>query len=366
MPTSTAALTRLPVTMIRTWLTVEAVVDGRECRFVVDTGSPATVLSARTAADLGIAGDAAATIATYDGTVATMRRAEVESIGLGDRVLTGWRVLIADDTVLDCFGIDGIIGGDILRRYVVRFSMRDGYVILADRLSEIGAVDRRHSARMRLVNNKSYCARCYLCGAKGKYPVRLLFDTGAVELSLGEWERLHGKGVLTDLHMSDGYGVSSGLAGGGVVADAVQMLAVVPQLRFAGVDMHNVPVQSGRKSLIGLSLLQCGDVVADYPGRRIYYVADEVPVSVGDGVVQVVNIRPAFDAVRGVVVGSVWDPALVGRVSAGDRIVRIDDMPTEAMSVCDFYRHTYKAGQTRFTIETADGESEYIMMNITE
>lgn len=364
--TSTAAVTRLPMTVVRTWLTVEAAVDGRNCRFLVDTGSPSTVVSARTAAALGIAGNATTTVGTSDGTEATMRRAVVGRMMLGDRLLTDLPVLVASDTVLDCFEIDGILGGDILRRYVVRLSLRDNYMLLADRRSEAGDIDRKRSVRMRLKHNKSYCARNYVRGAKGKYRVWALFDTGAGSVSFECWEWLHEQNALTDLHVAEGYGTSSGLMGSNVVSRRAVAMFAVPHFEFAGVDIRNIPVRSGRSSILGTQLLKWGDVVLDYPGRRIYYLADDDRVEAGDGSAGVVNIYPAFDAWRGVVVGSVWDPSLAGRVRSGDRIVRIDDMPTDSMSVCDFYRNTYKAGQTRFTIETADGETEHITMNIID
>ncbi len=353
------------MTVVRTWLTVEVAIDGRNCRFLVDTGSPWTLLSARTAAESGIVGYSSMEIGTYNGVRASMRMAVIGRMTIGDRELAGHQVLVADDTVLDCFDIDGIIGGDILRRYVVRFSVRDGYMMLADRLPEVGEVERKHSVRMRLRNNKTYCARSYLSGIGKRHPVWLLFDTGAVGLSLAEWSRLCEKEALADLHVADGYDMSSGLLGNSGVPHTAQALAVAPKVRFAGVDIFNMPVESGRKSVIGVALLQWGDVVADYRGRRIYYVVDEDPVSAGDGAVHAMNIRPAFDVERGAVVGSVWDTGLTGSVRAGDRISHIDHTPTDSMTICDFYRMTFKPGETVLSVE-ANGTETHITMNIIE
>lgn len=368
VPTATAGVTRLPMTVVRTWLTVEVAIEGHTYRFMVDTGAPLTVVSARVAAERNIVAGDVTEMNTTNGVPAAMRHAVVGRMTLGDRELTDWHILVADNTILDCFDIDGIIGGDILRRYVVRFCARDGYILLADNLLEAGAVDRRHSVRMRLINNKSYCGYSYIRGAKGKCPVWLLFDTGAAGLSLGCWERLAERGALSDLHVAEGYSIVGGLMGNGVASHTAQALAVAPVLRFAGVDIRNMPVQSlqqEQKSIIGVALLQWGDVVADYRGRRIYYVVDGQSVSAGDGAAVTFNLRPAFDAGRGVIVGSVWDTDLLGRVRVGDRISSVDGMPTDSMNVCDFYRLDFKIGQTQLCIETDAGE-EYITMNIIE
>lgn len=361
---STAAVTRLPVEQVRSWLTVEIAVDGQAGRFMVDTGSPYTIVSSRFAESVGLAGGRTENIGTFNGEQTPVSHTVVGTVALGDRTLTGRSVLVADNTVLDCFGIDGILGGDILRRYVVRLSLRDDYMLLADRRSEAGDVDRKHSVRMRLRYNKTYCARNYVRGAKGRCRVWALFDTGSGGVSFECWERLHQQNALTDLHVSEGYGMSGGLMGNNVVSHRAEARFAVPHFEFAGVDIRNIRVQSDRISILGTQLLEWGDVVLDYPGRRIYYLADDDHVEAGDGSAGVANIYPAFDSVRGVVVGSVWDESLIGIVEAGDRITAVDDMPVSRMSVCDFYRYTYKAGRTQFTIETSGGERRIIMNHI--
>jgi len=127
----------------------------RPWRFLIDTGSTRTLLSAAAARDAGITVDGGASVVTPSGRVAA-GEVTLDDLRIGDRVLTGFPVLVLDLAALGRAGaVDGILGMDALAHDRVLLDLAGGqlsFVEAGDAASARGtaATMRQESGRVLL------------------------------------------------------------------------------------------------------------------------------------------------------------------------------------------------------------------------
>ncbi len=131
----------LGVTLVGT-PTIRVLINGKEFRFWLDTGSSITVLSSEVAADAGISplGDDTLTIATFEGSAAA-RPAVVKRMEIGSIVLANNPAIVmdaqlmrvkstADGVPVSGLRVDGIIGWDTIRQFDISLDYQSGTVTI--------------------------------------------------------------------------------------------------------------------------------------------------------------------------------------------------------------------------------------------
>jgi clan AA aspartic protease (TIGR02281 family) len=131
--------------------TIRVLVNGKEFRFWLDTGSSITVLSSEVAEDAGVSplGDDTLTIATFDG-MAAARPAVVERMEIGPIVLANTAAIVmdaqlmrvkstADGVPLSGLRVDGIIGWDTIRQFDMSLDYQ-GATITIQRPQNLGTM----------------------------------------------------------------------------------------------------------------------------------------------------------------------------------------------------------------------------------
>ncbi|MDB4869563.1 MAG: hypothetical protein JWL97_567, partial [Gemmatimonadales bacterium] len=132
--------------------TVQVLINGREYRFWLDTGSSLTVLSSDVAARAGVAliGSDTLTVGTFAG-VASARPAVVERLEIGPIALLNVPAIVIDADLMRVkvrregipssgLEIDGIIGWDTIRQFSMSIDYKHGTIALQapERLGTIG------------------------------------------------------------------------------------------------------------------------------------------------------------------------------------------------------------------------------------
>ena len=119
----------------------------RPWRFLIDTGSTRTLLSAAAAREAGLAVSDGAGVVTPGGRVAA-GEATLDDLRIGDRVLTGFPVLVLDLGALGRAGaIDGILGMDALAHDRVFLDLAGGQLSFVE--AGAAATARGTAATMR-------------------------------------------------------------------------------------------------------------------------------------------------------------------------------------------------------------------------
>lgn len=325
-------------------------------RFVFDTGAPRTCISRALCRELGIEAAGRREMGDFEGHRAEVGYATLPRLGLGQ---AGYRevaayVLPDSSYVFRCLDLDGIVGGDLLRRWAVRISAADSTVTLASDARLLGADDRRRSMRFTWSGNRPML-RLWASDGAARTDTYAIFDSGSsgfFDCRDFELRALEARGILRGLRRAEGHMGNLGWTNRSEVREA--LVAVIPRLELAGCALEGVPVEAtyGRVGKLGLGLLRWGDVVVDYPRRR-FYLLPRTP-SPGPLPLTCPSVTAALDGGR-LVVGQVWDEALVGVVAPGDRIVRLGSLDVSQVDPCAVVRGEVRADLPEMTVRRPDG-----------
>ncbi len=325
-------------------------------RFIFDTGCPKTVIRESLRAELASPTLRTMSFGDFESHSAEVACVRIDSLRLGGALFRGQEVLVLPDSslVFSCFGIDGIAGCDLLREFVVRMPEPDSTIAFARSVRALGKPARRRSCRMSVVGGcPDFVVSCRN-GAR-RIDTHVRFDTGSpgfYHYSYRADDRWLERGFAADIRWAEGYSSNLGWTNRTVVSRHFR--GTVPRFEVAGTMIRDMPMRStcGSFDILGRRLLDWGRVVLDFPRRRFYFLpaGDAEPTAPPQSL-------PNFTLwiVRGrLVVGQVWDEALLGVIAPGDRVVNVDGKPWPG-GVCSFLFDPEQYVGRSCEIETADG-----------
>lgn len=348
--------TRVPYRDVNGKLIVDVEINGKVCSFLFDTGAGGTCIIDSLYAELGL--DSLRVMRITD----SSRKQSRQIVARGDTLrMGGWTitnlplwVLNSNSLPYECYGVEGIIGSDVLQNRAVRFESRDSTILLAADASAFG-LEKREGIKVILHGNRP-SIRCIFENERKRSSQSVVFDSGASGFSLNTdaFQVLDRKGVIADKEEGVGrrsYGVH------GIEEERIQYRAVIPRFTIGSEALKQVPVAttSGRSSLLGTFLLKYGNVTIDYGRKRFYY---EVFADSDNR-----TLDPFFPPITRVyvdeemVVGVVWEDALKRVIRSGDRIVSINGRPAAEYDKC----HAFTGGFTPdegavVAVETESGD----------
>lgn len=266
--------TEIPIRVERDKILVTVRVGNADRTFLVDTGAP-FMIDSTLAVEMGYSAIGSKGLNDAAGNSTRVKTIRVPAFNLGEVSFTDRPALVYDfrNSLLGCFGIDGIIGSNLLQQHVVQFDWEAGKLIITDSARRLG-LKPGETIRIR-VNERQ---------ASPYAPVRLqdniriwsLLDTGSDEfftICQADLSSVREKGLLASPPLSQSSGSASlGLLGGQV--DVRGWLIDAGMLRLDHVHIaDNVAIQSNldNDSNIGMQLLQRGNLTIDYPGERIWF-----------------------------------------------------------------------------------------------
>ncbi len=323
-------------------------------RFVFDTGASRTTVSERFCRETGIVPAGASSVSDFEGYRAQVATARIPALTIGDATFGNCPVdVLPDSSYVWCLGVDGIVGSDLLQRFVVRFAS-DSTLLLAHDYRQFGDLDRRQAVRLRRVDVRPFVS---LRAGDGRKRLKLyaLFDSGSsgfFDCRYPECLQLLDRGILRRVRRASGHPGHTGWTNRSSVREAVR--ATIPRIELAGHLLPEVPLREtwGRYSKLGCELLSRGEVVVDYPGRRFWLLPRTVRPEPADESLR--NISVAIEGGR-LVVGLVWDEALADVVAPGDRVVRLGTLDVSDADPCRIIRGELRADKPEITALRADG-----------
>lgn len=262
----------LPYENVNGKLMVSATVDGQKGRFCFDTGAPLYISSAL-AKKIGTEAQRSQGIIDAAGHKLTVGSTVVGKLVLGEGTSTltfeGPKAnIIPEGNMIEGFGLDGIIGCDIMPHSVVRFDSKRQVIIITDDATPFQISPR---CRMQMDMNKQNCPFVQINVGNGVIETPL-FDSGSPALySIGE-ETAHRAieaGAVQELQK----GIStSGFGLGGESAASESSRVKIKDLRIGMGKLRNVVSQTQPGgTLIGTSLLKYGYVTLDFEHKAFYF-----------------------------------------------------------------------------------------------
>ncbi|MCF8237591.1 MAG: retroviral-like aspartic protease family protein [Saprospiraceae bacterium] len=265
----------IPFRMERGKILVTVRIGNADRTFLVDTGAPFMV-DVALAEEMGYTVVGSKGLKDAAGNTTRVNTLEVPELVLGEVRFSNLHALVYDfhNSLLGCFGIDGIIGSNLLSKSVIQFDWKAGRMILTDDAHRLG-LEVAESIKIRVDKKQS----------SPYVPVRLqeririwsLLDTGSDDfytISQQDLAAVQAKGHLTAAPLSQASGSASlGLIGGNdsdkeLLIDAGSL--ALEQVRVAA----NVAIESNQDqdSRLGTQLLERGTLTIDYKKRRVWFV----------------------------------------------------------------------------------------------
>lgn len=297
---------------------VRASVNGVEGRFLIDTGAPCSITHTF-AQRAGLQGGQ--TTQVYDSNGNTVRTTIVNlpNLSLGGFSFTRLQAMqLPEGNMIEQFGVDGIVGYNLLRQGIVKFVGRDHRLILTNDTTDLG-IDLNYGI---LLADDPYSTMVPI--RVGNVVDTVMFDTGALdfyEMSNRMYTRVQAD-TTHFRRLASGKGILS-MGAAGLEAQSLKHRVLIPQSHIGNIPFANVTTitTDALESRIGSNVLMHGDVIIDYREKMFYFQPFKE-------VTEPINVyQPEWDVVITVmgdhlVAGMVWDNAK-GDIQSGDRIVAI-------------------------------------------
>jgi len=330
--TQTDYFSIIPYQNIRSKVIVESVVAGETFRFIVDTGAPTTI-SQKLRDKLNAPVLTRLPIVDQSGKEDSMQVVSLPSMTLGVITFNNIPALVAEQTfMLDCFGVDGFIGSNLLRNSIVQFNDQKKIITLTD--SEV-KLSLDHTVATEMFINKVQSSPYITIRVEGKKKgsEQLLFDSGMegmYDLCLRNFKLFKNKKIFEVLGKATG---SNSIGFHGTADDAQQYKLQLPVMKINGASIYNVPVQTtaGSNSRIGSQVLEAGLVTLDYRNAKFYFEAfSDQPLNLYQ---KGFPIEPVYRNGQ-LQIGIVWKKELLNKLSPGDQILAVNDTSYERFDVC--------------------------------
>ena len=297
---------------------VRASVNGVEGRFLIDTGAPCSITHTF-AQRAGLQGGQ--TTQVYDSNGNTVRTTIVNlpNLSLGGFSFTRLQAMqLPEGNMIEQFGVDGIVGYNLLRQGIVKFVGRDHRLILTNDTTDLG-IDLNYGI---LLADDPYSTMVPI--RVGNVVDTVMFDTGALdfyEMSNRMYTRVQAD-TTHFRRLASGKGILS-MGAAGLEAQSLKHRVLIPQSHIGNIPFANITTitTDALESRIGSNVLMHGDVIIDYREKMFYFQPFKE-------VTEPINVyQPEWDVVITVmgdhlVAGMVWDNAK-GDIQSGDRIVAI-------------------------------------------
>jgi hypothetical protein len=320
------------------FIIVSVTIKGENYRFLLDTGAPNCVSKALQQ-KLNYKILERMPISDVNGVTDSMTVLSMDELVFGGVTFNNTPALILDNpSFIDCMKIDGVIGSNMLRNSIVRFSYADSSITLTDNINKLN-LSEKYASEMTLhpIQSNPYIDINIIGEEEGQE--KLLFDTGFTgfyDLSDRNYQ-LFKEYPIFNIE-AEGFGRSAiGFHGNGEDFKIYRLR--LPTMELNGVFFQNVTTETstGDNSIIGHDILKYGNATVDYKNKKFYFEPFKNNVDLTE---KHFSITPRVDENK-IFVGIIWDNALKDRVEIGDQIIAIDALNCEHIDACDVFKPNF-------------------------
>lgn len=315
---------------------IKVEVGGKERRFLLDTGA-VTSISQELADELkpkvtetNILRDAEG----YSEEIITCIIPEIKVGGVLFKKIPAAVIKKAPFTY--CHELDGIIGSNLLRNSIVRFSHNDKTITLTDQPKKLDLHKKKElSSKIFLTPDQSspYIKTFILDSLNAD--VELMFDsgmTGFFDMALRHFHLFNEHQIFSDSIWEASGSNTHGAFG--KTQDTIKYSFSVKKFVLNEYIFNNLRINTtaSNNSRIGMGFLEYGDITLDYKNKRFYFepYSDE-----GPDLSYTPNSFSFNVAGDKLVVGLIWNPEMESRINVGDQIISINGIRFDEMSECE-------------------------------
>ena len=297
-------------------------VNGQRARFLIDTGGPCSV-SHTLAQRLGLRPIGAHQGHDSNGQPLDVQIARFDSLRLGGVTFSALdAVMWRESDPIEQFGVDGIVGFNLLQMGILKLSHRDRKAIFTTVAEGLGPDSVQPLAMLPDPFVPLVALRI------GEHAVdTVMFDSGAqslYEMSQRAYSRLAADTAAVR-HLATGFGILS-MGAAGVEPPSVKHRLLLPELRVGDGRFAQLTTitTDGLDSRLGADLLHWGDVAIDYR-RGLFYFLPFNRAARPNLHAPEWDVGPIMTNGQ-ITAGMVWDESLP--IRCGDRITAVNGRPS--------------------------------------
>jgi len=340
---------------IKNKIIVDVSINNKPYKFLFDTGAPFAISKKLYEEfDLPII----EAIDIEDGTSKTnkMTVTTLPELQLGGLTFLKSTGIVFDEStakILDCFGIDGIIGSNMLKKSVVQFDDLNKKIIITNHRRNLKLNRKILYQPLELSKSQSNPYIIVTLEKNGKKAAdRVLFDSGAdvfyqMSTKAFNWFKTNSDvvNVIAEGKGSFTWGVH------GMADDEHQFVVQIPQFKLNdnSFDTIYVTTKGGTESLMGAEVLKYGKITLDYSKKRFYFES-YANINKEELSEKIWAIEPSLQNDK-MIIGMIWDKTLEGQVKLGDEILNFNGINYQSLDFCDII-----TSDNKFINETAEIE----------
>ena len=353
----------LPFDVVGQKIVVSIIVKGKPRRFIWDTGAP-VILSSALAAELQ--SPILKTIPVEDafGKKDSMIVVAVEKLTLGNTDFQQIPALVApaDDKLMGCLSVEGIIGSNLLRNSIVQFDLKQKTIVLTNDGAKFSF---RKKDGLELFKTPVQSNPYIKIQLPSKVVLEVLFDSGDNSfLSIGNkhYDFISKKHANSLKVLAKGFGSSSyGLHGKESNTSKLRLQA--EQVGVDGVSFTNVIAETvnDADSRMGMKLMEYGVITLDYKNSRFHFQPYDGLKEINQKEIKW-QIDPNLEEGK-IIIGIAWGAA-AEKVKHGEEIVAVDGKATVPVDVCRLLKEKIlpqDKNSTTLTVKGADGVERTIV-----
>ncbi len=321
-------------------LLVDVVINNKKHKFLFDTGAPFAI-SQKLFRELELAETGSVLVEDNSGMAKQLSLFSISKLQLGSLIFLNTPGIVLQEstsTMLDCFGIEGIIGSNMLRNSAIQFNDTSNEIIITNNVKNLNL---RKIAYQKLelseIQSSPYF-KIEILKADKKIFEKILFDSGDdgfYEMSTKSLDFLNAESNIINILAESKGSLVWGIHG--FNKNETQFVVSLPQIEIGGYSFENViATTNSNESKIGSEILTLGKVTLDYNKKRFYF--EPYPdIDIGFLSIHPWEISPIIENGK-LIVGIIWNKSLENQINVGDEIVKFNEINYENMTFCDLVK----------------------------
>lgn len=337
-------------------------IQGKTYRFFIDTGAP-NMISEEVFKTLKTPIVDSLAISDIHKNKEVLKIVTLPELNIGTLHFVSTEALVFDfksNTMLNCYGADGIVGSNALRHLIFQMNIKNHTILFTDNKKSLD-LKNANSIKMDLIGAQSAPAIWLkIANEKNSVSEQVIIDTGFnqfYDISLKNYEIFEPDHIFEVLASGKGNN-SLGLFEYTNTHTPVHKKLLTPAIYIGKSKFINytTTTQNDNNSKIGAEIINHGITTIDFLNKRFYFKSftnDELDLTSA-----ITKFSPTI--INGkIAVGFVWDNALKEDIKPGDLIIRINDTPITEENLCNlFFDDTFNQPHIKIVFRTENGEIE--------
>lgn len=348
----------LPFQKVNNKLIVDVEIGGKKRKFILDTGAP-MVISTTLFNELNYTALSKQNVSDINQNIDSLLFVKIDSLKIGNEFITKIpAVVLTNNLIMDCLEVDGFIGSNALRNSVIQFDAKRQIITITNIISKL-KLGLPQGYDIMLDQQSSPYLKFNIGEKISEFA---LFDSGSDEfysMANEKIEKFRKAKDFTIIHKSNG---SNTLGMTGFATSKETSLMFVPFIKLNGVKIDNIFSESNDdiNSRIGAKMLDYGKLTLDYKNKKCFFEPFANNQEFENNQLQIsLNFVDNH-----LCIGKIWTKELNQKVEIGEKIISINDINVENMTICEAIKNPPLHGNSIFKIVVKKNNGELITIEV--